>query len=467
MSKSGTHQTIHRVGGAHRLQRLRAALLSAVLIAAALAACGHDDPTPAANEPAAETPDGDLGAEPPGSDDEPGVFGELGRVCGPADGDITASGARGVTDDEIRIGVLNDAGNTLSPGLGGLFVEVADAFADWCNEAGGINGRQLVIVDRDGKLFEAASVVLDACQSDFMLVGGGAALDAPITEPRLDCDLGAIPALNPSYDGQTSDLQAVIGRTSETESNWGLFRLLHEEFHDAFDKIGIVSIDTPDVRIAYERFQRALEGQGLSITSFQAGPPSLDNIRTYIQPLVGRSEALVLPISLVEVFRAINDVGYEPEVIVDQGGIFYGLDTVESLREVPLSAPLYTASTTFPLDRASENSTVAKLVELEEAAFGRADPGHVMPWITWLLFAASASACDELTVDCVIDNATADSAYTAGGLMAPIDLTDPTQLNRCVAISRVSGDGLVYDEERTQPTDSLFNCDPKNIVANG
>ncbi len=48
------------------------------------------------------------------------------------------------------------------------------------------------------------------------------------------------------------------------------------------------------------------------------------------------------------------------------------------------------------------------------------------PWITWLLFAKSASACEELTVDCVIDNATADKAYTAGGLMAPIDTSDPT-----------------------------------------
>lgn len=464
MSDRGSRTPSRRGRGA---KHLIVPLIAAAAIAGLLGACGHDDPDAAADRPAGGRPTGTdsvEGADSGGGADEPGVFGDLGRVCGP--GDPAPSDARGVTDDEIRIGVLNDAGNTLTPGLGAHFVDVAEAFADWCNDAGGIDGRRITIVDRDTKLFESAAVVLDACREDFMLVGGGSGLDAPVTEPRVDCGLGSIPAINPSYEGQISDLQAVVGRTSETESNWGLFRLLEPEFGDAFDRIGIVAIDTPDIRTAYERFQGALEGQGLTVTSFQAGPPSLDNIRTYIQPLVGRAETLVLPISLIEVFRAITDVGYEPEVIVDQGGVFNGLATVESLAQVRLDAPLYTASTTYPLDRAADNATAAKLVELEKAAFGDADPAHVVPWITWLLFATSASACDVLTVDCVIENATADSGYTAGGLLAPVDMTDPTRLAPCLAVNRVSADGIVYEEDLTRPTDGPFNCDPANVVPN-
>lgn len=297
-----------------------------------------------------------------------------------------------------------------------------------------------------------------------MLVGGGASLDADIIEPRVECGLGNIPALNPSYEGQISDLQAVVGRVSDTDSNWGLFRLLGDEYSEAFQKIGILTIDTPDVRIAYERFQKVLEAQGLSVTSFQAVAVNLDNVRTYVQPLAGKSDALVLALPVVEMFRAMKDVGYEPEVIVDQGSAFYGNSSLESLKQAPPSAPVFSAITTFPLALADQNATAQKLVELETAAFGQADPSDVTPWITWLLFAKSASECDELTVECVIENATQDTAFTAGGLMAPIDLSDPTKVNQCLAVIEVGNEGFTYDEKRTQPTDGVFNCDPANVV---
>lgn len=297
-----------------------------------------------------------------------------------------------------------------------------------------------------------------------MLVGGGAALDADMIQPRIECGLGNIPAFNPSYEGQISELQAVVGRASARYSNWGLFRLLQDEYADALSKIGILTVDTPDVRVAYENFQNVLEAQGLNVSSFQAVAVNLDNVRTYVQPLVGKSDALVLALPVVEMFRAMKDVGYEPTVIVDQGSVFYGNTSLESLRQAPPAAPIYSAINTFPLDLAEQNTTAKKLVELETAAFGEVDPSDVTPWITWLLFAKAASACEELTVECVIENATQDSAFTAGGLMAPIDLTDPTKVNQCLAIIDVSVDGLVYDEERTKPTDGVFNCDPANVV---
>lgn len=439
-------------------------MIAALTATATLAVgCGHSEDASTSTTPGDDTTATDQSTDGTSSDD-PGVFGELGRICGPAEGDVTPSDVRGVTDTEINIAVLNDAGNEVSPGLGANYPKVAKAFAEWCNEAGGINGRKIVIHDRDAKLFNAAAVVLDACQEDFMMVGGGAALDADITEPRLECGLGNIPALNPSYDGQISDLQAVVGRTTKDIGNWALFRLLKDEFADAFQKIGILAIDTPDVRIAYERLQSVLEAQGLNVTSFQAIAVNFDNVRTYIQPLVGTSEAAVISMPVVEIFRAMKDVGYEPEVVVDQGSIFYSNSALETLAQGRPDAPFFTATTTFPLDRASENTTAQKLIEVETAAFGKPDPANVTPWITWLLFAKAASACDVLTVECVIDNATQDKAYTAGGLMAPIDLTDPTLPNSCIAVIEVTPDGLIYDEARTQPTDGLFNCDPANVV---
>lgn len=457
MSKRSTHQTIAQPNHRRSHRRLR---VGTVVVASLtlLASCGHSTPGTATSTTAASV------TTTTGASSGPGVFGTLGRICEPAKGTPATSDARGVTADSVQIGVLNDAGNTLSPGLGANYPKVAKAFADWCNAAGGINGRKIVIVDRDAKLFNAASEVEDACQKDFMLVGGGAALDDKISAPRVKCGLGAIPALNPSYADQIAPLQAVVGRTSPKEGNWGLFRLLDPKYHDAFQKIGIVALDTPSVRDAYTKFGELLETQGMKVTSFQAVAQSLDNARTYIQPLVGTTESLILAFAAPQLFQAISDVGYDPAVVADQGSAFYSNSAVAMLKQVPLKAPIYSAATTYPLDRAAQNPTAAKVVELEKAAFGSADPADMVPWITWVLFAKSASACPTLTVKCVIDRATADKAYTAGGLLAPIDMTDATKPNQCIAVNTVSADGIAYDEKTTKPTDGVFNCDPANLA---
>src|SRR6202789_2693185 len=106
-----------------------------------------------------------------------GVWPGVGKICEPGSGG--ASSVRGVGAKTINIAVFNDAASSIEPGLEVEFVQQAKAFADWCNAAGGINGRQIVIDDRDAALFNAAQQTTEACQSDFMAVGGGMALDQP------------------------------------------------------------------------------------------------------------------------------------------------------------------------------------------------------------------------------------------------------------------------------------------------
>ena len=441
-------------------RRSRTVVLGTVLASTLiLASCGHSTPATSGSTPA-KTATTTSSA----STDGPGVFGKLGRICSPGNGAPKPSNVRGVTDSAIQIGVLNDAGNSIVPSLGANYPKVAKAFAAWCNKAGGINGRKIVINDRNAKLFNAASAVVEACQHDFMLVGGGAALDAPTIQPRLKCKLGAIPTLTPSHEDQVAGLQAAIGRTSLTESNWGLFRLLEPEYTAAFQKIGILTLDSPDVKVAYVNFQKSLESQGLKVTSYQAVSQNLDNVRTYVQPLVGNADALILGYPAIQIYQAMADVGYQPKVVVDEGSIFYSLSAVNDLKKVPIKAPIYSAATTYPLDQTAQNPTAAKLVELEKAAFGKVDPADTVPWISWLLFAKSASSCGTLTVNCVIGKATADTAYTAGGLLAPTDMSDPTKLSKCIAVSTVSGAGIAYDRKLTQPDNGLFNCDAKNLI---
>ena len=104
-----------------------------------------------------------------------GTWPGVGKICEPGPGG--ASSVRGVGAKTINIAVFNDASNTVEPGLEVEFLQQAQAFAAWCNASGGINGRKIVIDNRDAALFNAAQVTNQACQSDFMAVGGGMALD--------------------------------------------------------------------------------------------------------------------------------------------------------------------------------------------------------------------------------------------------------------------------------------------------
>src|SRR4051812_40220960 len=120
-----------------------------------------------------------------------GDFGSVKSVCAP--GSASGGSARGLNGNTIRIGVLADPGSTVTPGLGQEFFDVADVFTKWCNAAGGINGRKIVVDKIDAKLFNVGAAIIQACQKDFMLVGGGNALDAVGVQPRLNCKLGEVP----------------------------------------------------------------------------------------------------------------------------------------------------------------------------------------------------------------------------------------------------------------------------------
>src|SRR3984885_14886632 len=119
-----------------------------------------------------------------------GVWPGVGKICEPGPGG--ASSVRGVSSKTINIAVFNDAANTVQPGLEAEFPQQAQAFAAWCNASGGINGRQIVIDNRDAALFNAAQQTTAACQNDFMAVGGGLTLDQPAVPIREQCGLGQI-----------------------------------------------------------------------------------------------------------------------------------------------------------------------------------------------------------------------------------------------------------------------------------
>src|SRR5215471_18638682 len=123
--------------GSPMRQRFRTATVFAAASLLALTACSSHSTASSTSSPSGSK----------SSSSSAGSFGDLGEVCGP--GSSKGSTDTGVTDTEIAVGTIADVGWSVAPGLLQPIFDSADAFTQWCNAAGGIDGRKLVLTKRD------------------------------------------------------------------------------------------------------------------------------------------------------------------------------------------------------------------------------------------------------------------------------------------------------------------------------
>jgi hypothetical protein len=71
-------------------------------------------------------------------------------------------------------------------------------------------------------------------------------------------------------------------------------------------------------------------------------------------------------------------------------------------------------------------------------------------------------------VTCVLNHAAATKNWDAGGIEAPIsNLTlsnENPQPSPCFTIMKGGPKGWIVDKAITRPTQSIWNCNPKNVV---
>jgi hypothetical protein len=112
--------------------------------------------------------------------------------CG--QGEAKGATQQGVTDTSITIGFGDDAGYPAAPGLNKEMSDAMKAMIKWCNDQGGINGRQVIGNYRDAAIMNVANVMTAACAQDFMLVGQGWSLDSAQEQIRVGCKMASVPA---------------------------------------------------------------------------------------------------------------------------------------------------------------------------------------------------------------------------------------------------------------------------------
>ncbi len=421
-------------------------------------------PQPASDTGAETSADG--GAEQGGSRLDRGAFGELEEVCW--DGEPGESTEVGLTADEIRLGLVTDRGSAERPGLNQEMYDAAVAFANWCNEHGGIGGRQVVVDDLDAKLFEYGQRVAEACQQDFALVGGGAVFDSQDNGARVDCGLINIPGYAVTPQARAADLQVQPVPNPVYSMATSGYRWIQEANPDA-DRFGILWVNLDGPATVHDQVVEVVESLGFDVVfDEQYRPIGETGWRGYVQKMrdegVEVFEMIGEPENMVALQQAMQTEGWYPVATHLQTNFYDERFVAEGGSSV--SDATYMASVFPTFDMADEVPAMTDYLELVERynPDGKVAMLGMQSLSAFLLFATAAKACgDDLTRQCVIEQAAAQEGWTAGGLHSP-QTPGNVEASPCRLAIQVTPDGFVYDEEMTDPNEGVYHCDPDDVL---
>jgi ABC-type branched-subunit amino acid transport system substrate-binding protein len=444
-------------------------LAIASILALLVAACGRSSENDAKDTGASSSTTTPNKAE--GGLDQ-GAFGNLGVLCkkAPAGTTLKAGSDPGVTADSVQISTFSDPGYQGRLGLNQEMFDTAEAFSKWCNAHGGINGRKIVLKERDAKLTEFQQRVIEACdQGDFMSVGGGAVFDDTGQTDRLACGLPIIYGYAVTATASDADLSIQPLPNPGNQQPVGAMKYIEKAFPGTTDHVGILTGAIETTKVVAERNKEAMDDLGWKVIYNQSyNPLGEPTWRPFLEPMrnsgveglywVGEptnlskllSEAASLGITFKWVLTDANH--YDPQVT--------------SIGKAADGTFVRTAFYPFlDPEQAKKNEATQQYLDLIK----QYDPGGKIANLgaqglsAWLLFAKAADQCGaDLTRDCVWEKAQAITEWTGGGMHAPQDLKSKTASN-CYALLKVENGKFELDNG-IKPTDGIFNCADGNVV---
>ncbi len=398
-----------------------------------------------------------------------GVWPGVGQICGSGPGG--SSSVRGVSNKAIHVAVFTDASNTVQPGLDIEFPQFAGAFAKWCNAAGGIDGRRIVVDTGDAGLFNAGQVMTQACQQDFMSVGGGLVLDTAAVPIRVGCGLGQITSFTVSDQSVDAALQVNPNGVNNSEIEAGWYGALAKKYPKAVKQFGIGGSNQPSILEQIHKDEQAAVAQGYKVVDFQEPPLTVTDWAPYIEEAESKGVQALEPSASSNVgpyFQAMQTAGYNPAFVYMYENL-YVKATAQATASIHLP-PTYLALQLWPFELASQSPGLTELeTVMHKYAPGTAiDQNDELAASSWVLFAKAATACGaNLTVSCVLSHAAAQKNWSAGDIQAPtaqLAMSDqnPTPSD-CFTMVQLQGGKFSWDKSLTAPNNQIWNCDPKTL----
>ena len=348
-------------------------------------------------------------------------FGTMASPCGK--GDAKGATAQGVTDTSITIGYGDDAGYSAAPGLNKEMSDAIKAMIKWCNDQGGINGRQVTGKYYDAAIMNVNNVMTEACTQVFMLVGEGWSLDSAQEKTRLGCKMAAVPTytVSPAFANGALMIQPVPNPIDKTplSAPYQLAQL----FPTAVKKAAIFTANYAATKDTTDKAKAAVPAAGWTFLDceqvYNIGGES--NWTPFVQRLKDCGAEMVYfsgspAPNFQNVLDAAKQIGYAPKWYSDSN--FYDT-SFANWNTAGLADNVYVRMAFYPFEQASEHPATQKYLDLLKAANGKTGLLGAQATSSFLLWAMGAKECGStLTSDCVLGKLKAVNKWDAGGLQA-------------------------------------------------
>lgn len=397
------------------------------------------------------------------------MFGTLPSPCGPGD----ASGATdvGVTDDAITVVSVADPGGP-SPGLNQGVLDSMEAFGEWCNGQGGINGRRLDVVLADARLTEYQAVVASACDSALALVGGIAVLDQTGVPTQTACGIPNVPAaaVTPEQADEPNTFQPMPN--PQDRFLVGGQRWTASQHPDAITAAAALRTKLSVTETQSDRMIEALEQIGFDFTYVAASNVGETNWAPFVLTMKEQGIRYVtLTSSYEEIIPLQKEMalqGFDP--VVELNVNFYNAKYPQQAGEV--ADGTYIDLTVWPFEEADDNPAMAEYLRAFEAAVPDGAPEElgVQGWSAALLWATAVKNLgSNVTRQSLVDELRTITSWDGGGLHGE---TDPANQgpSSCVIVMEVQDRGFVRafplpdDDAEVYEDGDGFSCSPDNNV---
>ncbi|OHV36248.1 hypothetical protein BCD49_19780 [Pseudofrankia sp. EUN1h] len=391
------------------------------------------------------------------------TFGDLPSPCGPG----AAKGAtdQGVTDTAINIAYGDDRGFTGSPGLSHEVGDAVKAMIGWCNEQGGINGREIVGKFYDAKITETNNVMTEACASAFMLVGQGWALDSTGEQTRVNCNLVSVEtySVSPEFANGPMQFEAVPNPADETVG--AFFSQFAKLYPDKVRKAAQYTTTLATENYSNRRGVVTAQQFGwnwlpCTQTVNYFGEP---DYKPFMQKLKDcGAEVVWFNLSagpqLYNALQAANQVGFHPLWITETNNYVKGFADFNSNG---LADNVFVRTAYIPMEQADQFPAVKKYIDVVRADGGDVSQLGMQATSSFLLWATAAKKCGStLTRQCMVNELSKIHDWTGGGMHAA---TDPGGNHgpTCGMLLRLQG--TKYVQVYPQKT-GTFDCSPSYTV---
>ena len=436
-----------------------AAVAVVVALVGVAAACGGE--REASDGPSADG-GGATTAAPAASGGDRAAFGDLPSPCRP--GDPSGAPDQGVDDATVTIGYGDDAGFQGNPGANHQMSDAVRALIDWCNEQGGINGREVVGTYYDARITEVTNVMTEACDQVFMLVGEGFSLAGTAEQTRLGCGLPAVPGILGGSDVANAPLMVSPAPQPVDYFNVQGAAALADAFPEAVTKAGIMLPDFPATVDLAEKATGTFPSVGWQFLDCTQRYPitGVTDFRPYLQKLADcGAEVVFTPdaaANLENQLDAAHQLEFEPIWMVTS--TVYD-ENFANWNQNGNADQVYFGNAFVPLADTTPGTANAVYVELVTGSGGDVSYLGQQAASAFLLWATAADACgDELTRECVMQELAGVHDWTAGGLSSPQD-PGGNLPGECGLVLKVEGTGFVQWQPEAV---GEFACDPSYLA---